>query len=122
MKVHHFGGVKSHKYQIVQIYVNTRDSLFKNKVDNKYKDQISIDCFVSEEFTFHRLVPGLVTYIRENYTLSNYVLDKIIEPDSMNISHADVNKGTALILSNSSKIRIMSRKSTNIRLEWVNLL
>ena len=31
VKVHHFGGVKSHKYQIVQIYVDTRDSLFNKK-------------------------------------------------------------------------------------------
>ena len=53
VKVHHFGGVKSRKYQVVQIYINTRESLFRKKVDNKYKDQISIECFVSDEFTFH---------------------------------------------------------------------
>ena len=122
VKVHHFGGVKSRKYQVVQIYINTRESLFRKKVDNKYKDQISIECFVSDEFTFHRLVPNMVEYIKENYTLSNYILNKIIEPDSMKISHADINKGTALILSNSSKIQIMGRNSSNIRLERINLL
>ena len=64
----------------------------------------------------------MVEYIRENYTLSDYILNKVIEPDSMNISHANINKGTALILSNSSKIQIMGRKSSNIRLERINLL
>lgn len=122
VKVHHFGGVKAHKYQVVQIYIDTKESIFKNKVDNKYKNQISIECFVSDDFTFHRLVPGMVEYIRENYTLSDYILNKVIEPDSMKISHADINKGTALILSNSSKIQIMGRKSSNIRLERINLL
>ena len=122
VKVHHFGGVSTHKYQVVQIYIDIRESLFKNEVDNIHKDQISIDCFVSNEFTFHRLVPGMVDYIRENYTLSNYVLNKISEPDSMNISHGNINKGTAMILSNASKIKIMGNKSTNIRLEKVNLL
>ena len=120
--VHHFGGVKSQKFQVVKIYIDTKNSLFKNKVDNKYKDQISIDCFVSEDFTFHRLVPGIIDYIRENYTLSEYVLNRIIEPDSLDISHANIHRGTGLILGNSVKIKIMGRKSTNIRLSRINLL
>ena len=122
VKVHHFGGVVTHKYQVVQIYIDTRKSQLKNEVENIYKEQISIDCFVSNEFTFHRLVPGMVDYIRENYTLSNHVLNNISEPDSMNISHGNINKGTAMILSNASKIKIMGNKCTNIRLEKVNLL
>ena len=122
VKVHHFGGVNTQKYQVVRIYIDPRESLFKHKVDTKYKDQISIDCFVSNEFTFHRSVPGIVDHIRENYTLSNYILSKIIEPDALDISHADINEGTALILSNASKIKIMGRDSRNIRLERINLL
>ena len=120
--VHHFGGVKSQKFQVVKIYIDTKNSLFKNKVDNKYKDQICIDCFVSEDFTFHRFVPGIIDYIRENYTLSEYVLNRIIEPDSLDISHANIHRGTGLILGNSVKIKIMGRKSTNIRLSRINLL
>ena len=120
--VHHFGGVKSQKFQVVKIYIDTKNSLFKNKVDNKYKDQISIDCFVSEDFTFHRFVSGITDYIRENYTLSEYVLNRIIEPDSLDISHANIHRGTGLILGNSVKIKIMGRKSTNIRLSRINLL
>ena len=95
---------------MVQIYIDTKDSLFKKKVDNKYKNQISVECFVYDEFTFHLMVPGIRNYIDKNYTLSEYVLNKIIEPNSLNISHADINQGTALILSNASKIRIMGRK------------
>ena len=120
--VHHFGGVKSQKFQVVKIYIDTKNSLFKNKVDNKYKDQISIDCFVSDDFTFHRLVSGIKDYIRENYTLTDYVLNRIIEPDSLDISHANIHRGTGLILGNSVKIKIMGRKSTNIRLSRINLL
>ena len=37
VKVHHFGGVKAHKYQVVQIYIDTKESIFKKKVDNKYR-------------------------------------------------------------------------------------
>ena len=120
--VHHFGGVKSQKFQVVKIYIDTKNSLFRNKVDNKYKDQISIDCFVCEDFTFHRFVPGIIDFIRENYTLSEYVLSRIIEPDSLDISHANIHRGTGLILGNSSKIKIIGRKSTNIRLSRINLL
>ena len=28
--VHHFGGVKSQKFQVVKIYIDTKNSLFKN--------------------------------------------------------------------------------------------
>ena len=42
VQVHHFGGIKVHNYQVVQIYIDTNDSLFKHKVDDRYKNQISI--------------------------------------------------------------------------------
>ena len=122
VQVHHFGGIKSQTYQVVQIYIDTKDSLFKKKVDNKYKNQISVECFVYDEFTFHSMVPGIRNYIEKNYTLSEYVLNKIIEPNSLNISHADIDQGTALILSNASKIKIMGRKPAIIRLSRVGIL
>ena len=122
VQVHHFGGIKTQTYQVVQIYIDTNDALFKHKVDNKNKNQISIECFVNDEFTFHRMVPGIKNYIKRNYTLADYILDKIIEPNTMDISHANINKGTALILSNTTKIQLMGRNSKNIRLSRVDLL
>ena len=63
VKVFHFEGVKAKRFEVVQIYVLGK------------KGKIAIDCFVMESFAFHKMVPSIKNFLKENTTLNDSVID-----------------------------------------------
>ena len=123
LKVRHFNGVTPKKFDLVQVYINRTD---KWKPDRKSLRDIgkvydTLNCLVYEGFFHHRLVSGLKIFIKNTGRISDGVCEQIVEP-SGEISHQDVNLGTALVLSNTGKMRIMEENSQPIILKIHNLM
>ena len=130
VKVHHFNGERTKKYEAVQIYIdklaNNSDCLtqtrgYQKGLQNTYKE-IAIDCLVSDTFTYHKMVPGIKHFLKTNTRLPDSILKRVIEPDSKDINHEELSLSTALILSNTDKIKIMGVKSKNIVLPEHDLI
>ena len=110
VKVFHFEGVKAKRFEVVQIYVLGK------------KGKIAIDCFVMESFAFHKMVPSIKNFLKENTTLNDSVIDDVVSPDSGMVDHKDLNLGTALILSNTDKVKIVGEKPRNIILKQHSMI
>ena len=100
LKVRHFYGETTRKFNVVQIYVSSggrkpiRDSLVEIS-----KVFTHINCLVYDSFFHHRLVYGLKDYIRKSNVVVDGVCNSIVDL-AERVSHRNINMGTALILSN----------------------
>ena len=110
VKVFHFEGTKAKRFEVVQIYILYRD------------EKIPIDCFVMENFTFHKMVPNIKQFLRRNTRLPECIIKDIVNPDSDQVDHKSLNLGTALILSNTDKIKILSNTPKNIILKEQDMI
>ena len=110
VKVFHFEGTKAKRFEVVQIYILYRD------------EKIAIDCFVMENFTFHKMVPNIKQFLRRNTRLPECIIKDIVNPDSDQVDHKSLNLGTALILSNTDKIKILSNTPKNIILKEQDMI
>ena len=71
-------------------------------------------CYVINNFLKHILVKGLKEYVRDNTTLNEKIISRIVDPTQIEIDHKDINEGTGLVLSNEDACLIT--KDTNSRL------
>ena len=134
VKVHFWDGNKSQNFEVVQIYLDNFDSTHgrpsqsspKGFVPRQQRPHesgvIAIDCFVSNNFTFHRMVPKMKQFLKENTSIPQHIIAQVVEPDSDKVSHKKLNLGTALILSNSDRIKIMSGSENILLRKWDLLL
>ena len=96
------GSVKR-KCKMVQVYFHT-DTL------------VPIECFVLDDFIEHIMVYGMKNYLREETNLTSEVISRIVDPAEVKVDHANINLGTALILSNAATALICPRESTRLNL------
>ena len=115
LKVRHFYGETTKKFSVVQIYISSggrkpvRDSLIEIS-----KVFTHVNCLVYDSFFHHRIVYGLKDYIKKSNVVNNDICDRIVDPTDR-ISHKDINMGTALILSNSGKFKLMNGKTLYLK-------
>ena len=64
---------------------------------------------------------GLSEYIRDSNVVGGNILDRIVNPEDP-ISHKELSNGTALILSNSGKMRIMDENASTVYLKKLDLI
>ena len=102
-------GTVKKKCKLVQVYVRA------NTV-------VPIECFVLDDFVEHVTVSGIKRYLREESNLDNKIINTVIEPSDNRIDHANINLGTALVLSNAATALICPRVSTKINLKELKLI
>ena len=102
-------GTVKRKCRLVQVYFKT--STF-----------VPIECFVLDDFVEHVTVEGIKDYIRDQSELKEEDIKFIIEPSDNRVDHANINLGTALVLSNAATALLCPRVSTKINLKELKLI
>ena len=102
LRVRTFGQVIEDRFKIVQIY-------FENN-NTKY----AVNCYVIKNFLKHILVSGIKNYLKENSSLGDQIISRVIDPSECTVDHSDISKGTGLVLSNEDVC--LFTKETNSRL------
>ena len=96
------GSVKR-KCMLVQVYFRTHTL-------------IPIECFVLDDFVEHIMAHGVKKYLREQTTLQNEIIDRIVDPADTNVDHAKLSMGTALVLSNAATALVCPLQSTRLKM------
>ena len=102
------GSVKR-KCMLVQVYFRTHTL-------------IPIKCFVPNDFVEHIMVHGVKKYLREQTTLQNEIIDRIVDPADTNVDHARLSMGTALVLSNAATALVCPSQSTRLNIQEHRLI
>ena len=128
LKIHHWGGSKQKRFEIVQIYLDTSsctlDRLPTHVGGNdrgNLENKISLTCLVIDEFTFHRIVPNMRQFLRSTGEIDETIINQVVEPSSEDISHKNLSLGSGLIICNTGRA-LITDKSHNIVLSNHNLL
>ena len=116
IKVHHFGGNKEQKVEVVQVYINNDQGYLgshglQSQCGARSPDKlpIPIDCFVTELFAFHKMVPDLHNFLKCNTQLKSRVINRVSDPSSKGIDHSVLSLGSGLVLTNADRIKILQR-------------
>ena len=123
LRVRHFDGVTPKKFQLVQLYIRRADKWRPDRHSFAEIGKIydKLNCIVYEGFFHHRYVTGLKQFIRDTGKISEEVCVKIIEP-SYKVDHQELNLGTALVLSNAGKLKIMEENTHPIMMRKSGLM
>ena len=97
------GSVKR-KCELVQVYFRTNTL-------------VPIECFVLDDFIEHIMVYGIKKYLKEETILDENTINNIVDPSEVQVDHADLSLGTALVLSNAAMALICPLQSTRINLK-----
>ena len=60
------------------------------------------------------MVHGVKKYLREQTSLQNEIIDRIVDPIDTNVDHAKFSMGTALVLSNAATALVCPSQSTRL--------
>ena len=123
LKVQHFNGEKVQKFDLVQIYVSRNDNWTPRRDSFKCLKRVSetLECLVYDGFFHHRMVHGIKRFVKNTGRVSDGIVDNIVEPSGQ-VSHQDINLGTALVLSSTGKLRIIEENSQPIIMRKFNLM
>ena len=77
-------------------------------------------CFVVDNFTQHILVKGIIKFIFQNCNKKK-TLERVVDPTSEEVDHANINKGIGLILGSAAICRLKTDQQ-NVFLSKVNIL
>ena len=102
-------GTVKRKCRLVQVYART-------------STVVPIECFVLDDFVEHITLKGIKDYLRDQSDLNEQDIDIIIEPSDNRVDHANINLGTALVLSNAATALLCPRVSTKINLKELKLI
>ena len=123
LKVQHFDGFKIQKFDLVQIYIGRKDTWSPKRASFKDINRVSetLDCLVYDSFFHHRRVHGIKTFVQNTGRVSNGIVKFIVEPSGQ-ACHDNISLGTALVLSNTGKMRIMDENSQPIIMKKFDLM
>ena len=102
------GSVKR-KCKMVQVYFHTHTL-------------VPIECFVLDDFVEHIMVKGIKQYLQQKSNLKQGIINNIVDPADNNVDHANLSKGTALVLSNAATTLLCPRESMKINLQEHRLI
>ena len=97
------------KCKMVQVYFHTHTL-------------VPIECFVLDDFVEHIMVKGIKQYLHQESNLNKDIINNIVDPAEENVDHANISKGTALVLSNAATTLLCPRESMKINLQEHRLI
>ena len=97
------------KCSLVQVYFRTHTL-------------IPIECFVLDDFIEHIMVHGVKKYLREHTDLKEEVIKNIVDPAEINVDHANISMGTALVLSNAATALVYPLQSIKLNIQTHRLI
>ena len=128
MKVYYHEGTSEKKVEVVQVYIDIDQVVdielpglqSHGSEPSPYRPPIPINCFVTELFAFHKMVPGLQNFLRG--CVNEQIIREISDPSSQDVDHSNLSLGSGLILSNTDKIQITNFKTKQIILTNLDLM
>ena len=96
-----FSGKVYKKFPLVEVLYPTQSG----KADN-------ILCYAHDTFTTHVAVKGMVEYIRKEAKQKSDLLDRLVDPSSMEIDHANMSLGIGLILCSATINKLRTAESS----------
>ena len=99
--VYHFGGTQEKEYDYVQIYL---PKFTKTSTQDEDTTQlISIECMVTEEYFYHKIIEGVKEFFQNLDEISSEEYEQISDPADEDVDHARTSLSTGLILSDATK-------------------
>ena len=80
----------------------------------------ALACFVIDDFTQHIVVKGIMHFLVLHCN-KRKALEKVVDPTSEEVDHADINKGIGLILGSAAICRLKTNEQ-NVVLSKVDIL
>ena len=123
LNIKHFNGSTPQKFEIVQVYMLSGVLVGASGVQESESECIneSINCLVYDGFFYHKIVPGLKEFIKENGAIARRIWDNIVDPEE-SVSHNDLNLGTALVLSNAGKMKVLNHNLRPVYIKKLEML